>query len=164
MAKIRTVRTLLSSQSNKYHTLFQEGQRLIKANRLLQDMLSKPLNSHACISQIHHDTLHIAVDSAAWLSKARFQVTEIFDDFKQKSGLSQLTQTKFKVHPYLSYADKHTAMPTENTPVYNTTNPDSTKTISSKTLSQINEAAENMQDPELKKAFDRLAKTLKTLD
>ena len=156
MTKIRTIHTLLSSQPNKYQDLYIQGQRLLQVNRLLQQLLSKPLKNHVHISQFDQDTLFIAVDSAAWLTQAKMQVSEILDKFKHKSGLLQLTNTKFKVHPYLSYSDSHTSQDPNNDRIKQDIKP-----VSSKTLSQIHEAAEHLQDPNLKKAFIKLADSLK---
>ena len=152
MAKIRSIQKLLSSKTRPFQSLYSQGQRLIQLNQLLQQLLSKPLNKHVHVSQFNQDTLFIAVDSAAWLTQAKMQVSEILDKFKHKSGLLQLTNIKFKVHPYLSYSGNNVL----EDPKKHEYNP-----VSNLTVSQIHEAAEHMQDPDLKKAFSHLASNLK---
>lgn len=159
MAKYRTITSVLSNHSSKYHALYTEAQQLVLANRLLQSLLSKPLNTHVRISQMKQNTLVIAVDSATWLTKARMQVIDIFDDFKQKSGMKELTQTQFKIHPYLSYADNNL-----QTPAGGPADKAKPTPLSTKTLSQISEVAENLEDARLKQACCKLVATLKARD
>ncbi|NOX42195.1 MAG: DUF721 domain-containing protein [Gammaproteobacteria bacterium] len=160
MSKYQKLNKLLSDQSNELHTLVSHAQFLARSNQILLNLLSEPLKKHIFFCNISNETMIITVDSAAWLTKAKLQLPEIFEKFKQMSGLTKLKHTRIKVDPSSLYADS-----APNTYAYGPSKPIQAEnlnpfTLSGKTLSQISSAANNLNEPKLKKALLNLAKTL----
>ena len=163
MANSRTIKALFSSKSSKLHSLVSHAQQLAQLNQILQSLLSMPLKGHVIIANTTHDTLIINVDSAVWLTKTRLQLPEIFDKFKKLSGLTTLRDSKIKINPYMLYGYS-AARPADTNGKNNRNQPTPAavhpRSASDKTLSQISNVANNLQDPELKKALLNLANTL----
>lgn len=163
MANSRTIKALISSKSSKLHSLVSHAQQLAQLNQILQNLLSTPLKGHVIIANTTQGTLIINVDSAVWLNKTRLQLPEIFDKFKKLSGLTTLRDSKIKINPHMLYG-YGAASPADmnkknsrNRPTPASVHPCS---ASEKTLSQINNVANNLEDPKLKKALLNLANTL----
>lgn len=169
MTQYRKLNTLLSDQSNELNSLVRHAQFLARSNRILQSLLSAPLKKHASIANISNQTLIITIDSAAWMTKIKAQLPDIFEKFKKISGLSKLKHTQIKVDPsnmYATYCEKanndsekakNNREKANNTVQHSVSLSDS---LSAKTFSQISHVANNLNDEKLKKSLLKLAKTL----
>lgn len=155
MANFRTINTLFSDQAGELHSMVSHAQLLVNLDRILQSLLSEPLIDHLIVSNISHDTLFISVDSAVWLNKAKLQLPEIFDKFKQLSKNQTLKHTHIKVDPHLSYTQNQPSDPVSDRTQIQQSNP-----VSTRTLSQISQIANNLPNPKLKKALLDLVLTL----
>ncbi len=174
MAQYRKLKTLLSDQSNELNSLVRHAQFLARSNRILQNILSTPLKKHVSIGNISDQTLIITLDSAAWATKIKLQLPDIFEKFKKTSGLHQLKHTRIKIDPFNVHATYNKADNSEK--AYNGSekannssgqtrntveNPASlSSSLSTKVISQINHVANNLTDEKLKKSLLKLAKTL----
>lgn len=162
MTQYRKLNTLLSDQSNELHSLVRHAQFLARSNRILQSLLIAPLRKHVSIANISNQTLIITIDSAAWMTKTKLQLPDIFEKFKKISGLPQLRHTQIKVDPsnvYASYCQKanNSSEKADDTRQNSASLSDS---LSAKTFSQISHVANNLNDDKLKKSLLKLAKTL----
>jgi len=153
MSKYNKINTLLADTSGELHALICHTQLLMRCNQILQSLLSAPLKEHARIANIAGTTLVVTVDSAVWLTRAKLQLIEIFEQFKQTAKLNELKQTRVKVDPLMLYN-------TDTTQTITKTPAQPANPLSQKTLSQINQVARHLSDKNLKNALLALAQTL----
>ena len=93
----KKVGNLLASSASGLQHLLEKAAILDQLTRDLCDALTPPLNQHVSVANIRQNTLVIAADSPAWITKARYQAPVILKLIRQKTGLKQLTKIHFKV-------------------------------------------------------------------
>lgn len=93
----KKVGNLLASSASGLQHVLEKAAILDQLTRDLRDSLAAPLNQHVSVANIRQNTLVIAADSSAWVTRARYQAPGILKLIRQKTGLKQLTKIHFKV-------------------------------------------------------------------
>lgn len=81
------------------HRLIQHAQTLDGLNRALAQFLPAPLNQHCRIANVKKHSILLQADSAAWHIRLRYQIPQLLDFFKNKSGLHDLREIKLRIEP-----------------------------------------------------------------
>ena len=139
----KKVGNLLASSASGLQHVLEKAAILDQLTRDLRDSLAAPLNQHVSVANIRQNTLVIAADSSAWVTRARYQAPGILKLIRQKTGLKQLTKIHFKVidtqHVEAEVQSRHPSM-TEGTSLL------------------LESTAQGIADPVLKAAIRRLSR------
>ncbi|WP_196137171.1 DUF721 domain-containing protein [Aliikangiella sp. G2MR2-5] len=94
----KNLNNLISEPSDQIKSLLDQLAKIQTLNNTLQSKLNATLSKHCRVVNIRKSTLVIAVDSAAWANKLRFQLPELIDHFRQ-SGYFGLANIEVIVQP-----------------------------------------------------------------
>lgn len=137
------IANLLAKKSPYYAQLLQQASLLERLNQLFVQMLSPSLRNHCRIAAINKDVLVCHVDSAAWATRLRYEQQTVLASLKHDQSLPPLRSIRIQVRP---------ARGNPTRKILNITHP------SAPVAEQAFQDAENITDPKLKKALQRLAR------
>ena len=122
--------------------LLSRARALGELNALVHELIPSPLNGHCRVLSVRDDTLVVAVDSAAWAARLRYQSSELV---KQLAGLSsvKLRTVQVRVRAVSQPPGRRTA------PIR--------QPVSGKNSMALKQAARDVSDAGLKAALLRLA-------
>ena len=140
MPNMKSVTKILHSPSAGLQAILEKASVLQEINLQLQAFLPTPLNRHITLANVRGDTIVILADSSVWLTKARYQGTEILRFFTQDVGLTKLNKIQFKVQPHTDAAIKP-----------------ETLGESGSAAGCLHRASDQLRDPSLKAAVEQLS-------
>lgn len=146
MSKIKTAGKFLSESSAGLAQTLERAIALQQFSAKFQTTLATPLKHHCYIANIRDDTVVIAADSPTWLTQLRYQAPQILAYIKQEIGLEQIRKLHFKVILANDIPDTQSLQPK----------------MSQQAAHVLRQTAENLNDPDLKAAFERLAQQPKS--
>lgn len=126
--------------------LITRTRQLKRWTNLLRSRLDKELAQHCYISSIEEVTLTVYVDSAAWATRLRFQVPQLIPELRKTNPVfSKLEHIQVKL---LTPSSPETTQPLRP----------SGPTMNSDNAKGINALSNSIDDPELQRALQRLAR------
>ncbi|WP_071872939.1 DUF721 domain-containing protein [Atopomonas hussainii] len=122
-------------------TMLNQAARVARYQALLEQCLQPAARPHCQVGDLNNGKLVIVVDNSHWATRLRFQEQRLLRQLQACEELRTLTKILIKVHPRSSAAPyrSHSA---RRTPA---------------AAEALHEAAEVIQDPQLKAALERLA-------
>ncbi len=136
----RKLRQLLASGESGLAALGQQARHYGQLHKLVLQTLSPQAQPH-CLG-VHYDTgrLTLYIDSTAWLSRLRFELTAIRLSLRKQPAFSQLHDIRLRVINIPAPAPKREPR------------------LSRQSATLIDEAASTTRDPALREALKRLAR------
>ena len=89
---------LIGDPSGEIKSLMDQLAKIQTLNNTLQCKLNATLSKHCRVVNLRKSTMVIAVDSAAWANKLRFQVPDLLTHFRE-SGYFGLANIEVIVRP-----------------------------------------------------------------
>jgi hypothetical protein len=149
MKASRSLNKLLEEAHSDLAILVTRTRQLQRWTGILRAQLDSELAPHCYVSGIEDTNLIIYVDTAAWATRLRFMAPQLLPLLRSANPVfSDLVNIKVKV--LSQYNDAHT-------PEFHTDGP----TMSSDNAHGINTLSNNIDDPGLQQALQRLARHAK---
>ncbi len=139
----KSVSRILTARNSKLQPLLERAFYLEALTRILREALDPVLAEHITLTNLHNDTVTVAADTPAWLTKIRYLAPIVLQHLRQQSGLEALNTVRFKVLPL---DQPHNLQPTRRA------------TLSSSSSQILKSAAEGIDDPDLADALRRLSR------
>lgn len=89
---------LISTPSGEIKSLLDQLAKIQTLNNTLQSKLNATLSKRCRVANLRKNTLVIAVDSAAWANKLRFQLPDLLTEFRNE-GYFGLANIEIIVQP-----------------------------------------------------------------
>lgn len=134
----------------------RQAERLLVVDRLIAQYLPKEIVPHCHTGQITACELVLIVDSAAWLMQLRFLTASIVQKLRQHPQLANLKTLKFQIRPPVvagKYEGKEESV-VASMP----------RTFSAETQAILRETADSLTDPDLQRAWLKLANKKPEID
>lgn len=146
---VRSVRDILAS--GPHAQLLTKNGLNNELLGLVRKQLSRPSSLHCVNAQLQNDTLIVHVDSPAWASKLRFQLSSLLANLRKVPSLDGLQQIQIRVLP-----STEKKLLSSNAP--------SSVLLSEESAELIKELASAISDDALRASWLRLAKNTKSQD
>jgi len=141
----KSVHTLLQDKGGSdLRKIIRQAQRLLSMNTMLDNYLPDELKSHCQVAQITPTTWTLIVDSAAWLTHLRYLKPELLRQLKKHPQCAHLKELQYRIQPAQRLPEKKEAI---NIP----------RQLSAEAKHAINQTAEDVSNPLLKRALKKLA-------
>ncbi len=89
---------LISNPSGEIKSLLDQLAKIEALNNTLQSKLNANFSTHCRVANYRKNILVVAVDSAAWANKLRFQIPELISEFRN-DGYFGLANIEIIVSP-----------------------------------------------------------------
>jgi len=148
---LRPIQTILSEGITKNHQarLFQQNQRHAALLETIQELLPDSSKAHCLSAQLKYDNLIVHVDSSAWASKLRFQLTTLLPTLRRQQGYHAATKVTMRIQPQQSSHATHKKR--------------TSNAMDPQTAQQIRELASAIRDEELRQTWLKLAENAHTI-
>ena len=146
MKSSRSLDKLLEEAHDDLAILVTRTRQLKRLTGSFRQQLDSDLAPHCYISNVDGANLTVFVDSAAWATRLRFQAPNLIPQLRRSNPVfAKLENIKVKV--LTQSGDTSPALPSKPGP-----------SMSAENAKGINSLADNVDDPELQEALQRLAR------
>jgi hypothetical protein len=132
---------LFTDPSSELNALFQQTRHLYKLQQLVYQYLPLATQPHIRVAAYRDNVLHLVTDSAHWVTRLRYQETELMGKLKTHSPFEHLISIRLTVKPW--YAPLEKRQPARQ--------------ISASNAKQLVTAAQYIEDDGLRKALINLS-------
>lgn len=139
----QSLQTILDSKNNSFAGLVNKVKCLTELSQLWHTIIEPALLPHCRVANLRDKRLIIEVDSAAWLTRLRYQLPELLTKLRSYSELRDLQAIDWYIEPNIPTTQQSNAHP---------------KPFSPHTVQLLHETAEGITNETLRNALLRLAR------
>jgi len=138
----------LVSSNDQLNKLYHHAKDICALNEKLHKYLAPSLRSHCNVANYSDETLTVNADTSAWASKLRYCIPDILKYAKLECGLTNLKTVRVRVSPIHNETSQSE---------FPDTNPVRKAVISKKSADFIENVAESINDPVLRKSILKIS-------
>jgi|TARA_B100000315_G_scaffold5905_1_gene5927 hypothetical protein len=102
---IKHASSLMSDPDSALHTLFKQTQTLQRLQQLVYRYLPLSTQPHIRVATYREGVLHLLTDSAHWITRLRYQESELIEKLASHQSFQDLGRIRLTVKPWYAPTD-----------------------------------------------------------